>query len=347
MIDAWDRSAIAASLSGNGFLRRSPWPHGGRAGHREWLHFTVIADDLRIVINLSIVDDVRPAAEAHRERVRVVVLVHDATGWHGGVDEIASAIIPGGQLAADLGQLAVASEGDRITVRGGLRSEAIELDLTFTARTFPSLASAVAIGGGAPINWLVVPRLDVTGHASFRGRLYMLDRAVGYHDHNWGSFSQRDLAWQWGHDGARGRHQVVLARVLDRAQTATYMQALLAWTDGRQARVFRGDELAVASEGFLRPGRPVTIPRTAALLAGDSATEIPRRLHIRAAASDDRIEGVFEAASVARIVVPDDDCLETTAIHEVEGVLRLRGSLRDEPFQLEAPAMFEFLQEIR
>src|SRR5439155_16681275 len=119
-LDRWDHPAIAASLSANGFLRRSPWRHGGRSGHREWLHFTVHAPELALVINASFVDDLRPAAPPHRERARLLVLARDPSGWCGGIDEIADAVVRGGQLHAELGDVAIAASGAEITVRGRL-----------------------------------------------------------------------------------------------------------------------------------------------------------------------------------------------------------------------------------
>ena len=344
MLDRWDRDAIAASLAANGFLRRSPWRDGGRAGHREWLHFTVHAPALQLVINASIVDDLRPAAERHRERARVVVLARDPDGWQGGVVEHAEVELRGGQLAAKLGDLEITGDGGSIAIRG--TAAGITLDLALEAVTFPSVATGVSLGAGPPINWLVVPRLVATGHAVVGGRTIDLTGASAYHDHNWGFFSHRDFAWQWGHDGGGGPHSVVLARLLDAGQATTFMQAMLVWSDARQARVFRGGDLHVEPEGFLRPVRPFTVPRAAAVLVDQLATEIPQRLHLTAAGDGDEITGTFEAAGAARIVVPHDDTLATTVIHEVDGRLRLRGTLHDRPFALDAPAMFEFLRSV-
>jgi hypothetical protein len=94
----------------------------------------------------------------------------------------------------------------------------------------------------------------------------------------------------------------------------------------------------------LRPERLLTVPRPAALLFGDTATEIPRQLHIRASADGDHLDGVFEAETMARVVAPHDHDLGVTAISEVTGTLRLRGTIRDERIEVVAPAMFEFLR---
>lgn len=343
LVDSWDRRAIAASLSANGFLRRSSWRYGGRAGHREWLHFTVHADGLRAVINISAVDDLRPAAEPHRERVRVLVLVHTGARWHGGIDEVADAELCGGQLAARIGDLALANTDGTFVLRGRLRDQPIELDLALVPHTFPSLASGVAIGDSPPIHWLVVPRLVAHGTIAIAGERLRVDGAPAYHDHNWGYFSHRDFTWQWGHDAGAGPYRVVLARLLDGARATSFMQALLVWHGPRQARVFRGEEVEVEPEGFLRPDRPFTLPRTAALLVDNLATEVPRHLHIRARGGGDELAGAFTAETLARIVVPHDDSLHTTVIHEVVGRLRLAGALHDQRVEIDAPAMFELL----
>jgi hypothetical protein len=345
MLDRWDRRALAASFDANAFIRGSSWRHGGRRGHREWLHFTIHAGDLRIVLNASFVDDLRPAVEPHRERVRVLALVHDGTTWRGAIDEVVDANVPSGQLTATLGDLEITGTGGTFTLRG--RCGALELDLALVPETFPSVASGVSLGASPPINWLVVPRLCASGTIAIEGRRHTVADAPAYHDHNWGYFSHHDFAWQWGHDASRGPYSVVLARLLDAAYTTTFMQALLVWRDGRQARVFRGDELSVEPEGFLRPEQPFTLPREASLLVDNLATEVPRALHLRAAAAGDEIRGTFWAHALARIVVPNDDSLTTTIIHEVIGELSLHGSLHGKPFALEAPAMFELLGSVR
>lgn len=347
-MNALDRRAITASLASHGFLRRSPWLHGGRAGHREWLHFAIRAGDLQLVVNVSAVDDLRPAAEPHRERVRVLVLAHDGAGWHGDLDEAGpdERELRGGQLNLRAGATELAFEAGTLRLRGALRRQPVAFDLALAPRTFPSVASNVAIGGEAPIHWLVVPHLAATGTVVVGGRTHALADAPAYHDHNWGHFSHRDFAWQWGHATDAGGLSVVLARLLDGAHASTFMQSLLVWRGARQARVFRGDELALRAEGFLRPPRPFTVPRAGALLVGTRASEIPRVLHVRARADGDDLVGAFEAEHVARITVPHDHDLGTTVIHEVIGRLRLAGTLHDRPIESDTPAMFEFLGSV-
>lgn len=346
MLDTFDRRAVETSLAANGFIRGSSYKHGGRRGHREWLHFTLHAGELRAVLNISIIDDLRPAAPAARERVRILALVHDGVAWHGAIDEVADARVPAGQLSARLGQLTLETTPRSIEIRGALSSAPIELDVQLVPQTFPSVASNVAIGDEPPINWLVLPRLTASGSLRVAGRTHTFAGAAAYHDHNWGYFSHQDFAWQWGHQAAAGPYSFVLTRLLDRAHTATFMQALLVWRGARQARVFRGRELTVEPRGFLRPARPFTMPAEASLLVDNTATEVPRELVIGASADGDRVDVIFEAASLARVVVPEDDSRTTTIIHEVIGRLHGSGTLHGDAFDIDEPAMFEFLGSV-
>lgn len=344
-MDAFDRRAITRSLSASGFLRRSAWRDGGPAGHREWLHFTIRDGALQLVVNVSIVDDLRPAAQPHRERVRVLVLAHDGERWHGDLDEIADADcdVRGGQLHVQAGATTISLHGGNIRVHGRLRRKPIAFQLELAPCTFPSLATNVTLAGSAPINWLVVPHLTASGRLTLGERIVTLHDAPAYHDHNWGHFSHRDFAWQWGHASAVGAYNVVLARLLDAAHANVFMQSLLVWRGARQARVFRGEDIRVIPEGFLRPARPFTVPAIGTLLVGARASEVPQRLHIHAAADGDEVHAVFDARHVARVTVPHDHDLGTTIIHEVIGHLRLSGRLHDEPIEADAPAMFELL----
>ena len=76
-----DRRAIAANLSLHEYVRRARPGARRTRGHREWLHFFVANRGLELFVNLSVFDDMRPAARAD-ERGRVLVLAR--SGGHGG-----------------------------------------------------------------------------------------------------------------------------------------------------------------------------------------------------------------------------------------------------------------------
>ncbi|MEO8699590.1 MAG: hypothetical protein ABI867_06075 [Kofleriaceae bacterium] len=336
-----DRSAVIASLSAHGFLRR---PRAGRAHHREWLHFCVRDGATELIVNLNIVGDGRVAAG---ERARVLVLARRDGVWSGDLEEIELGAIDarGGQLRAHVGRHVIELAGETVRLRGGSCDGTIAYDLKLAPRTFPSLARDVPLAGSAPVSWLVVPRLLATGTLVVAGRRSELAGALAYHDHNWGRFTHRDFTWQWGHAHA-GDASVVLSRLLDRSQSTAYLQTLMLWRGARIARIFRGGELAIRPEGFLRPQTLFTLPRLATLLAG-GATEVPRVLAIEAHADGDVLTGTFTAHDLARIVVPELDALRTTVIHEVAGELVLRGHVHGEPIVIAAPATFELLRSVQ
>lgn len=339
-----ERASIATSLSANAFLRRSTRRRGRRSGHREWLHFCVLDDDLELIINLSVVDD--PRVE-RGERVRVLVLARQSQAWRGDLVEIPPEAIDlrGGQLHVRAGDHTIEMVADAIVLRGTSRDGAIAFDLRLAPQVFPWVARDVAIGGEAPINWLLVPRLRADGTVTIDGVHRELSAALAYHDHNWGFFTHRDFAWQWGHAHDGQAHTVVVSRLLDRAQSTCHQQSLALWRGARLERIFRDGDLTIRSDGFLRPERTLTLPRLASLLA-DGATEVPRTLAIEAVSGDDALRGTFTAHDLARVVVPEDDDLRTTVIHEVVGRLVLRGVVGGAPVDLDARAIFELLRSV-
>jgi hypothetical protein len=107
-------------------------------------------------------------------------------------------------------------------------------------------------------------------------------------------------------------------------------------------RVLREDALDLEVDEFFRT-RPFTIPNVARLLAPEVVMDVPRRLRIRGTSNGDVLSGSFDGFDLARIVVPNDQDLGTTIIHEVVGRLELEGSIGGEPFRFSGRAVFEFL----
>ena len=343
-----DARAVGMSVARTNFMRR-PASEPARVGHREWLHFSIGGPDLTLLVNMSVVDDQRPSVPRGCERGRVLVLVRDSGGWGGGADEVGAAELEvhGGRVFVALAESSVDLVAGVFVVKVRLRDRPIAFELELRPRAFPSMASNVAIGPGEePINWVVVPDLSADGWLEIAGARRQIRGAPAYHDHNWGYFSHRDFAWQWGHalpDDGASPFSAVFARLLNGAQTETYMQSRRLWRDGRQYRVFREDEVEVSAEGLLRKDDFFTVPRTARLLTGGTAADIPKRLRIEAKGRGDAVSACFEAIDAARIAVPNEHDLGTTLIHEVVGVFELRGVVRGEPVALGGHAVFEYL----
>lgn len=355
---------IATSIARTNFVRRTSTaiPATGSSGHREWLHFSVTAPNgLTLIVNLSLTDDMRPVSrgmtleQRRPERGRLVVLVHDANvaSWAGGAEEIDPGQIEAraGSIFLRLGTSQIEFDRGRFRVSGALRDRSVEFDVELSPTSFPSLASNVSLGPSEdPIHWVVVPRLVVRrGSVSVAGVVTSLDGALAYHDHNWGHFSHRDFAWQWGHgfpriaDANKNPFSVVFTRLLNGTRSDVFMQALLLWRGCRQERVFREDEIQVHSEGFLR--RPAfTVPKIGRLLAGGRTNDIPRHFFFVARGHGDELRGEVVTNDVAEIVVPNDHDLETTLIREVVSRIHVAGHVRGERVAIDdGVAVFEWI----
>ena len=333
MMSAGELRAIAASISDHDFLRRSH-------NHREWLHFSIAGPGIDVIVNLSLVDDPHAALE----RVRLTLLVHHAGGWDGDVDVIDSEQVElrGGDLFAAWGRNRIELRDGAFWIDVRLIRRPVAIALTVRPRSFPTMATNARIGGGL-INWLVVPRSTASGTVAIGGHIESFTDVPAYHDHNWGRFEGRDLIWQWGHALSDAHAtSVVLARLCDPVETVVYSQVLMLWDGVRPSRIFRGAEVELEREGLLRPARVLVVPRVATAIAR-APTDVPRRLHLRARGDGDEIGGVFDAEDVARIVVPDDAGLGSTAIHEVIGRFELRGHVRGTPVELSSRAVFELV----
>lgn len=351
MSSASATSAMSASCARHveraGFFRRS----GGRPGeapHREWLHFSLAQDDLTLLVNFSVVEDGRPAAQPGHERHRVVVLVRKSGVWEGDAEELPpeQCFVAGGAIYAAMGAHSLDFVEDRFRLHLKLARRPIEVLLELAPVSHPVVVNNVRLEpGSAPIHWLVVPRLRADGWVDIDGSRHEVRGRLAYHDHNWGRFSHSGLSWYWGHAApmrAVDPFSVVYARLLSRNQGVCYMHSLMLWRNETPWRVYRDTEVRVEPVGRRR-ATGVVVPRSASLLAAEVGVDLPARLQIEVRRGGDRLEGSFESVDLARIVVPHDEDLGTTVIHEVFGVLRLRGCVAGELIEFAGEAVFEFL----
>lgn len=340
-----DRRAIAANIRHHDFFRRSGGRRHEARGDREWLHFFVAAPSVDLFVNLSIFDDLRPAAQ-NAERARVLVLTRQNGVWDGDGDEIASADLQarGGQVAARFGMTEIDFVNGVFRLRGVLRERPIAFDLVLEPRAFPSLTTDTAIAGGGTLHWLVVPQLVAGGTVTIGNATHSVNDAPAYHDHNWGTFTQRDFRWQWGHaqDLASGR-SIVLARLLDGVAGSASLQVLFVWEGPRLVRIFRAGDLTFLPKGFLRRSC-LTLPRFASLVAS-GATEVPARIAMEARSGDDFLGGEMALEDAACLALSDDAELESTLLYEALGRLSLNGQIAGKDFAIDAPVVFETMRK--
>jgi hypothetical protein len=79
------------------------------------------------------------------------------------------------------------------------------------------------------------------------------------------------------------------------------------------------------------------------LVSPGNVTDVPRRLVMRARRGADRLDVEFVTEDVAQVIIPNDDDLGVTIIHEVAGHVSAEGSIGAEKVVLNGPSIFEFL----
>lgn len=340
---------VTKAIEEGGYLRGSGLRLGDEAGHKEWLHFCVSNDDLDLLLNFSVVDEIGATLEAPREAARVTCLLHADGAWSGDMLKLGtrSVSVRRGFLSLQMGDCCVHFANGVFHVRAVLKAQGIALELLLTPLTIPTPANNIALEGSPPMHWFAVPRLRVDGWIRTPKKVYALEGARGYHDHNWGAFRWgRNFAWQWGY-ALPERHDdpfsFVFLRLTDRARTTTLMQALFIWRAERQHRVFRDEGLSVETEGMLACPAPLKIPRVMGLLVPGSASDVPQRLTLKGAARGDTLNITYRFDDVAQVITPNDDDLGSTVINEVRGRYECEGTIRGERLQSRGRAIVEFL----
>jgi transposase len=348
-------SAIDWSIRNGDWLRRAPGRFGGPGQHKEWLHFCVYGERVDVLINFSVVDEVRdgvprPSSQRYEEHARLTLLVRERE-WLGEVqsflpDEVA---VRGGDIDLVFGRSSVRFERGRYRLDARSRDGNVHAEVELTPVTMPSIVHNVQYGSGPPINWLVVPRLVASGLIRIGANTHDLDGALAYHDHNWGHFGWGcDFAWEWGYglpDDPANPWSLVFVRLSDRALTRTMMQGVFLWCGPREQRVFRDRELTVGHRGLRRAPTICKLPPIMGMIHPDLATDVPIELTFDGEGDGDGdfVRGRFTTGEVAQVVLPNDRDLGVTVINEVSGELAVEGRVRGEEVRIDGRAVFEFL----
>jgi hypothetical protein len=343
MTSARIRSAIAAT----DFLRRTTASYAG-GGQKEWLHFGLHSSSVSALVNFSVSDGLKRHGRSAGPVGRVVCIVRDSE-WDGDVDSYGadSMSIRGGRIDLRLGDCSVTFDGVAFHLDVSLARRSLSMNLKFEPEALPSESNNVFFDDCPPMSWVVVPRLRATGFIRIGARQHALRGAPAYHDHNWGAFKWgKNFTWEWGYvvpEATSEPWSMVFVRFMDRDRLADLMRGVLVWRGERQARIFRGDEVSFRYEGLLRQPETFKLPRAMALAAPSGASDVPKRLIVRAAARGDVIEAVFDADRYAQLIAPNDDDLGMTAINEAFGRATCGGVIGSETVRVSAPSTFEFL----
>jgi hypothetical protein len=340
-------SKLARAVANRDHFRR-PWRGQNPGTHKEWLHFAIYGANVDVLVNFSVVDDTRARAPLGSELARITCLVRERA-WEGDVDLWPSheVVVTGGHIGLEFGPNHVRFIDGAYHIRAALQRRPVELELVLEPLVYPTEANNIDVEDGAPINWMVLPRLRASGVVRVAGRSHAIVDAPAYHDHNWGNFEWgRDFAWEWGYALPREAStpwSLVLVRLTDRGHRSSLMQGIFLWMGERKERVFRDDEVTIRHEGLLRPSSVFKIPRVMGLLSPGTATDVPQRLLVEGRSGDDFVRFEFTSEEVAQVVIPNDIDLGFTVINEVSGSARMEGVVRGRTIDVNGRSMCEFL----
>lgn len=344
------RPAAGDLLERCDFWRRSPASAGGPAGHKEWSYFCVLADDLQLVTAFSLTDHLSPSA-ACRDRIeqaRLTLLARSGvSGWTGAVDTCTpeTVALEAGRIDARFGDHALTFTRGMYRLDIALRQPPLDAVLWLRPVARPALTRSIPLGGGTPMQWFVVPRLEVSGEVHLASHVHRLDGAPAYHDHNWGRFLWGgDFAWEWGIAlGAAAPWSLIYYRITDRARHVTVSQGLLLWNDERHGRTFRDGDLAVGGHGRLRTAGCLRVPRVMQLAIAGSAGDLPKHLEISARNGSDAIDLAFDLETCAQVCIPDDEDGEgVTSISECPAQATVTGRIGGCAVDFSCHAVVEF-----
>lgn len=343
---------MAESIAACDYVRRSRASIGGRAGHKEWQHFAILAPEVDLLVNFSCCDDNRPGAAPGAELPRLVLLARTHE-WVGDVETYAQdeVQIVGGRIDLRFRNNHLRFDGGVFDIAATLQEHAISVHLRLRPVTAPAFVPSIPMLDGPPLHWVVVPRLETRGTLSVDGRRYVLDGAPAYHDHNWGYFLWgHDVAWEWGFvlpDDAAVPWCTAFVRLTDRARTMALAHKLLLWRGTELVRVFREEVMELqSSPSYLRPQHIFKFPRAMALVAPELATDVPASVRTRAAAGGEWIECHCEAQDLAQVLIPSETELGVTIFNEVSARTRVEGCIDGERIAFSGRSILEFIRYV-
>jgi len=323
--------------------RRSPASAGGAPGHKEWMHFCVLAPDVEVLLNLSLMDERGPTVEV--PRVTLLARCRDRR-WEGGVERCEHVEVRGGGIRARFDRSSVEFERGAFQVEAQLRDKPLGVSLNLEPLAQPALTSSIELGAGGTMKWLVVPRLTAFGEISVGDRRIRVHGAPAYHDHDWGRFEWGgDFGWEWSvvlGEQTGVPWTLVLQRITDGPRARVLSQGVLLWRGARHLRTLHGTDFHFEALGRKRVGRAIRVPTIMRLAAPGSAADLPALLRASASKGGDTLEVEVEIGDLAQVAIPNDRGLGCTIVTEASGSARVRGRVRGEKIGFEAPAVAEF-----
>lgn len=321
--------------------RRSGW-------EKEWYHVCINAAEVDLLVNLNVSADTRPAALAGSRAARLVMMAHDRS-WSGDIEPVDSRLVKliPGEVAIRLGQNQLVFREGRFELTAALQERPLAVNAVLDPQTTPlGITHEVGVGEGA-IGWFAIPRLSVTGHLVNGDRVYSLNGASAYLDHNWGRWLWgQDFSWEWGFghlDSGGEQWSVVFDRTLNRARTRLLESTLALWRGETLVKMFSRNQISVRPIGFQFARRLFRVPRPLALAVPELGCDVPQQFEVTARSGADHVCLLLTVGSEAQILIPNETDLDTTIITEVLGSIQISGEIRGARVEAEGESVFEFL----
>lgn len=338
---------MSALLARNDFLRAPVAATARPTAFKEWHHFVVHGQDVRLLINFSLNNESFGADEG-RLAPRVIVIAHDSE-WTGAIERFDETAL---DIPADLGEVSIGSNRMTIVPDGyyvaiDMPDKDIQGELYFSSVSRPFVVRNQPLGEGR-INWLFVPRLRAAGWLRIGGREHRFEDDLAYHDHNWGRFQWGDdFGWIWGTllPAEPGNPwSMVFLQTTDRSRLRCLSKALYVWHRDEPAAIFRHAAVQTRSEGRLARSADCTLPPPMRLLLDGDVPGVPERLVITSTRAGDNVHAEFCSRSYARLAQPSEAQLNrTTVLCEAGGTTRVSGRINGEAFDFVGTGVFEFL----
>jgi hypothetical protein len=329
------------------FLRGSRRGLGEREPYKEWHHFVVHGEQLRLIVNFSLTD--RMGADGIETVPRVIALVRRDTTV-GAVETLAPKDFEmrTGTVAAAFGPNSFALIDGAYELTVALPAIGLRARLRLVPASTPFVVNNQPLAPGSRLSWLFVPRLEAHGDVWIGETRVSLRGAPAYHDHNWGRFRWGDdFGWVWGSvlpARASDPWTIVFMRMTDRLRQRATRQGLYVWHDRQAVAMWRDAAVMVEHDGLLRRPPGLTLPPVMRVLRPGAASDLPARFVVRGHQGGDHVVLRFEPADYVRIVVPSEtDELGTVVLNEVSGRVEATGTIGGRVLDLRGSGVFEFL----
>lgn len=315
------------------------------SAYKDWFHLNVFLPDTGRVVLINV--SLHGSPWDKRARAVGVALASAPDGdWIGGI-EIASfsdSKIDTQAIFLSTVSLAVTRDGKALHARVARPDDGFEADLVAQPVLSSSGLDLTAQFGSGWIGWSAIPVLSVAGTLKLDGEEISLERARGYHDHNWGRwFWGEDVAWEWGAWAFEDDITVVAARGTDKAHFIRQPPHVFL-VQGARVYSFLPNQITLSPR--VEPTRATRrLPGALAAIHPDRrAPDLPQSVTLRAASHLAQFELIFETETAAQLLLSDPMRPGSGFINELSGPCHLNAKLDQQIIRAKGTGVFEYVE---